>query len=57
MKMLINGSPGKPFNMETLPPPPGNRQVVELIKELSHLKYGRDRAEIETEIMAKYKKG
>ncbi|MBI2120218.1 MAG: type IV secretion system DNA-binding domain-containing protein [Parcubacteria group bacterium] len=57
MKMLINGSPGKPFNMATLPPPPGNREIVGLIKELSHLKYGRDRTEIETEILGKYKKG
>jgi hypothetical protein len=56
MKMLINGSPGKPFNMETLPPNPGKPDIVGLIKELSHLKYGRDRAEIEAEIMAKYKK-
>jgi hypothetical protein len=56
MKMLISGQPGKPFNMETLPPPPGTRDMSGLIKELSYLKYGRDRAEIEAEIMAKYKK-
>lgn len=56
MKMLINGSPGKPFNMVTLPPSAGNRDIVELIKELSHLKYGRDRAEIEAEIIGKYKR-
>jgi hypothetical protein len=56
IKMLINGSPGKPFNMETLPPSPGNRDIIGLVKELSHLKYGRDRAEIEAEILGKYKK-
>jgi hypothetical protein len=56
MKMLIDGSPAKPFNIATLPPSPGNREIVSLIKELSHLKYGRDRAEVEAEIMAKYKK-
>ncbi len=56
MKMLINGSPGKPFNMKVNPPSPGNRDIAGLIKELSHLKYGRDRAEIEAEILGKYKK-
>ncbi len=56
MKMLINGSPGKPFNMLVNPPSQGNREIVAFIKELSHLKYGRDRAEIEAEIMAKYKR-
>jgi hypothetical protein len=56
MKMLIEGSPSKPFNMSVNPPPHGNPDIVALIKELSHLKYGRDRAEIEAEIMAKYKK-
>lgn len=56
MKMLIGGSPSKPFNMATLPPSAGKRDIVPLIKELSHLKYGRERSEIEAEIMGKYKK-
>ncbi len=56
IKMLANGRPVKPFNIETLAPPKGDPSVVDLIKELSHLKYGRDRNSVEEEIMAKYKK-
>ncbi len=55
ISMLVNGQPTKPFNIGTFPPPQGNMDVVENIKELSYLKYGRDRAEVENEIMAKYK--
>jgi hypothetical protein len=56
LKMLSNGSPVKPFNIATLPPPAGDKSVVESIKELSYLKYGKDRASVEAEIMVKYKK-
>ncbi len=55
MSMLVNGQPAKPFNMATFPPPEGNKEVVEKIKELSYLKFGRDRAEVEEEIMDKYR--
>ncbi len=54
VKLLINGEPGKPFSMQTLPPEEGRRDIAENIKELSHLKYGRARDEVEAEIMAKY---
>jgi hypothetical protein len=56
LKMLANGRPVKPFNIETLPPPNGDKSKVESIKTLSHLKYGKNRALIEEEVMAKYKK-
>ncbi len=55
MSMLVKGQPTKPFNMMTFPPETGNKEVVEKIKELSYLKYGRDRAEVEDEIMNKYR--
>ncbi len=55
ISMLIKGQPTKPFNMATLPPPAGNMEIVEKIKELSYLKYGRERDEVEAEIMDKYK--
>ncbi|MEK7185023.1 MAG: DUF87 domain-containing protein, partial [Patescibacteria group bacterium] len=54
LKMLANGRPLKPFNIETLPPHQGDKAVIEAIKELSHLKYGKDRAVVEEEIMVKY---
>ena len=34
----------------------GNIEIVDSLKELSYLKYGRDREEVEAEIMAKYEK-
>lgn len=56
MSMLSGGQPVKPFNIATLPPAEGNPGVVEKIKELSYLKYGRPRDEVEAEIMAKYRR-
>ncbi len=56
VSMLIEGQPTKPFNIATFPPPKGNMEIVQSLKELSYLKYGRDREEIEAEIMAKYEK-
>lgn len=56
VSMLINGQPTKPFNMETIKPQNGNLELVDKIKQLSYLKYGRPREDIEKEIMEKYKK-
>jgi hypothetical protein len=55
LSMLINGQPTKPFNIETIKPTEGNPDIVDKIKQLSYLKYGRPRAEIEEEIMDKYR--
>jgi hypothetical protein len=56
INMLAGGVPAKPFSMishwSLLPK--GNKDIVEDLKQLSYLKYGRDRAEIEEEIMLKY---
>jgi hypothetical protein len=54
MSMLVNGQPTKPFNLKTLPPEEGNREIVDNLKQLSYTKYGRDREEVEKEIMARY---
>lgn len=56
MSMLSNGQPVKPFNLATVPPEDGNEDIVPKIKELSFLKFGRPRAEVEAEVMEKYKK-
>jgi hypothetical protein len=56
VSMLINGQPTKPFNIETIKPTEGNLEIVDKIKQLSYLTYGRPRAEVEEEIMEKYKK-
>ncbi len=54
LKILANGQPQKPFNIETTTPQQGNPEVVEKLKELSSLKYGKDKNLIEKEIIKKY---
>ncbi|MDR3519665.1 MAG: type IV secretion system DNA-binding domain-containing protein [Candidatus Pacebacteria bacterium] len=55
VNMLVNGQPTKPFNIKTLPPEKGSSMdVVDSLKQLSYEKYGRDREEVEAEIMARF---
>ena len=52
-KMMFRGQMSKPFNIEVPPPlsmTGGNRELAEAIKQLSRLKYGRDKAVVEAEI-------
>ncbi|MFA6006537.1 MAG: type IV secretion system DNA-binding domain-containing protein [Candidatus Paceibacterota bacterium] len=53
VKMLINGQPSRPFTMHLLPPPPGNAEVREKLKELSRLVYGKDLEDVEADILAR----
>jgi hypothetical protein len=54
VKLLVDGTASRPFSMKTLNWPPEKSSfhpgLVEKIKTLSRLKYGRDRALIEAEI-------
>ena len=54
MKLLSNSVPQKPFSMSIPNNPKGNAEQVQALKEMSYLKYGRDRDEVEAEIMSKY---
>jgi hypothetical protein len=55
VNMLVNGQPTKPFNIKTLAPEAGSSMdVVDSLKQLSYIKYGRDREEVEAEIMKRY---
>lgn len=56
VKMLVGGVPTKPFNIAASLPPKGNLEIVENLKQLSYMKYGRDREEVEREVMDRYKK-
>jgi len=48
---MINGTGSKPFNMATLPPPDGGSAALAAqIRELSRMKFGRPRAEVEKEL-------
>lgn len=53
VKLLIASQVATPFNMKTYPPTKGNPKVAEAIKELSKLKYGRNRDIVNEEIMKK----
>ncbi len=56
LKLLINGQPAKPFNIQTLPPTKSDPAFLEKLKELSYLTYGSPREGIEAEIHKKYRK-
>lgn len=58
VKLMINGSTSRPFNMQTLPPPTGgSEELAAAIKHLSKLKYSRPRAEVEAEILERSRLG
>ncbi len=57
IKLLIDNTAAKPFNMMTYPATPGNKELAAAIKELSRLKYGRPREIVETEIMERARLG
>lgn len=54
VKLMINGTASKPFNMATYPLPkaaPEQQATAAAIKQLSRLKFGRARSEVESEIL------
>jgi hypothetical protein len=53
--MLVDGQPTKPFNLVTLPLEGGNPALAEKLKELSYLRYGNPREEVEAEIFGRYR--
>lgn len=57
IKLLIDNTAAKPFNMSIYPPTPGNKELAAAIKELSRLKYGRPREIVEAEIMERSQLG
>jgi len=57
IKLLIDNTAAKPFNMMTYPPMPGNKKMAAAIKELSRLKYGRPQELVNAEIMERTKLG
>jgi len=50
-KLLVNNELTKPFNMKTYPPTKGDQEIANAFKELSRLKYGRDKNIVNREIM------
>lgn len=51
VKLMINGTASKPFNMATFPPPKSEHpEIADAIRQLSRLKFGRPRSEVEAEL-------
>ncbi len=57
LKLLVDNQSTKAFNMHTYPPIKGDPAIAEAIKQLSRLKYGRDRAIVEAEILERSQLG
>jgi len=55
IKLLIDNTTSKPFNIQTLAVPVGNNALGQKIKELARLKYGRDKRLVELEIRKRTK--
>ena len=51
VKLMLNGTISKAFNMATYPPIKGNLKIAEAIKELSRQKYGQPKEKVEKEIL------
>ena len=54
IKLLIDNTASKAFNMKPIMPPPGNKEEAKMIKELSRYKYGRKRELVEAEARERY---
>lgn len=50
IKLLVDNQSLRPFNLQPVPPQRGNKEIAQIVRELSHLKYGRNKAEVEKEI-------
>lgn len=57
LKLLIDNTAAKPFNLKVDPPAQPNVELAKKIKQLSRLKYGRDREVVEAEIMERAQLG
>lgn len=57
VKLLVDNQPTRPFNMRTIAPLKGNKEVAEAIRKLSRLKYGRPKEIVEKEIMERSRLG
>ena len=55
MKMLVDGKPQEPFNMTASKPEAMHPEIVDKLKELSYLKYGKPRAQIEESIQKRFR--
>lgn len=51
IRLMIDNTAQRAFNMKVFPPSKGDSKIFEALKQLSRLKYGRDRAIVEAEVL------
>lgn len=51
IKMMLNNKTSTPFRMQTYPPQRGRPEIVQALKKISKLKYGKPKAIVENDIM------
>ncbi len=51
IRLMIDNTAQRAFNMRVFPPSKGDAKILEALKQLSRLKYGRDRAIVEAEVL------
>ncbi|MEK7558665.1 MAG: TraM recognition domain-containing protein [Patescibacteria group bacterium] len=56
VKLLVNGEPTTPFNIETITPEPGDLARAKQMRDMSRARYGVPREKVEKAILEKYKK-
>ncbi len=56
LKLLVRGQTSRPFNIRIAPPQAGDAARAKKTKELSIMKYGKPREEVEAGINEKYKR-
>lgn len=57
IRLLIDNTAAPPFHLQTYPPTIGHSAVAQAIVEYSRLRYGKDRATVEAEILDRTKLG
>ena len=57
VRLLIDNTAGKAFNMSTYPPTLGSAEIAGKIKELSRTKHGRDKGSVEKDILGRTRLG
>jgi hypothetical protein len=53
-RLLLDGTPTKPFAMQTLPPPKRTQNRSDIVRKVSRRAHGRPRNEVEAEIRTAY---
>ena len=49
--MMLHNTTSTPFNMAIYPPQKGRPEIIDSIKKISNLKYGKPKAIVEQDIM------